>query len=100
MVRGLDNDAVYATAVESITTAAVAGAFGVVRIGLDSLTSGAGSSLGRFANAAAVATATTPTTTYSGLPGLGFHFLQAIESGDGTNASLFFIAFLTVLAYY
>jgi hypothetical protein len=70
MMRGLDEDAAYAA--YAFTAFGSGWAFG---IGLDSTTAVA--LIGSGASSGAVQI--TGTTPYAGLPGLGFHYLQALE---------------------
>ena len=79
-IRGLDEDAVDATYSALCQASATGGA--TLAIGLDSSTSFSGIT-GRiganiFAN---------PIAIYTNLPGLGFHFLQAVEQSNAGTAS-------------
>ena len=91
-VRGVNEDGVSATYTQTITAPAVIGAYGIIGIGIDSVTAYAAaglSTLGEQSNNAAVALFGTPAARYSALPGLGFHYLQALEQANNTNAATF-----------
>ncbi len=90
LVRGADEDTVAATYSQKIQLAAAANAFAQLFVGLDSITAASGQANGGyFLNEAAAAIAGTVKANYTGLPGLGNHFLQALEASDGTNANVF-----------
>lgn len=84
MVRGLQEDDVWAQYHAVMTLVASATTFGVVGIGLD-VTNGYTQSRGQLNSQAAAALSGAQKGTYVGNPGLGFHFLSANENGDGTN---------------
>jgi hypothetical protein len=88
MVRGQDEDGVFATYGNRVGPTA-SNAFGFIGIGLDSTTV-----LSTLANQAITVgnagQGVSVSSIFAGLPGLGFHYLQALEQGDGTNANNFY----------
>lgn len=87
-VRGLDEEGVESSYSCFITTAAVIGAYGSVGICLDVTNAYTGPTI-RTTTQIAGAVSNVATAFYKGLPGLGFHFLQAANAGDGTNAGTY-----------
>lgn len=81
-IRGLDEDGISGdfTTAGSIATAAIA----AVGIGLDSTTAFSGAT-----SFTASANGTPMTAKYSGVPGLGVHFLQAIEFSTGATSTFY-----------
>lgn len=90
MVRGLNEDGVEANYSCRLTTAAVLNALGLISIGLDVTNSLVnGGTAGLYISPIAAGESGQMFSRYIGAnPGLGFHFLQAIEQGDG-NANSF-----------
>lgn len=85
-VSGLAQHAISANLSVHVVFAAAAGAFYAPGIGLDSIT--AYNFLGQFTNAAATANVKMiPPVFGTYAPQLGFHFIQALEFGDGTNTN-------------
>jgi hypothetical protein len=81
-VNGLNEDSVQVLLTSRIQ--ASGGQFLLLYLGLDSVTSGSGAAtlaLGILADAAVFA-------TYNGLPGLGYHYFAALESGSGAGSSV------------
>lgn len=93
MIRGLDIESVEATFSQRIRTAAAAGGYGIISIGLDSTSAASTQPSGNAAISLNVLAAgqedSTAVASYDALPGLGFHYLQAQELGDGVNATTF-----------
>ncbi|SDA12848.1 hypothetical protein SAMN02799622_00829 [Methylobacterium sp. UNC378MF] len=84
VVRGLDVDGVIASL---ISQAANGSGVSYLGIGLDSTAANApGAMLGLEANANA-----TTLARYAGLPGVGLHFLQALEATDAANSTSTFV---------
>jgi hypothetical protein len=75
MVRGLNEDGVECSFSQNLQTTA-AGAVGVIAIGLDSTSSPTGV---RLVPNQTASVRNAMFALYSGIPGLGFHFLQALE---------------------
>lgn len=95
-VRGLNEESVHALYTCAMNTAAATTPpFGFVGVGLDATNAIATDSVAAkvIADITGVASpqaeGTTPTSRYHHLPGLGKHFLSAIEIGDGTNNTTF-----------
>jgi hypothetical protein len=90
LVVGLSEDPVSANFQLQVQTVPVALASLFLGIGIDSTTAyAADCRQGLFvASAAAISGGTLP-TVYEGYPGLGFHFIQALEAGDGSNLNTF-----------
>jgi hypothetical protein len=91
MVRGLNNEAVESSYSCRFSTAAAVNGFASIGIGLDA-TNSYGSGIPALLINVLIAGKTGATMVAPGqvsLPGLGFHFLQACENGDGTNATAF-----------
>lgn len=90
-VNGQNEDGVTCTFSEIIQSGATAGASAAIMIGLDSTSAQASTSSQAviFSPTAAVLEIGA-VATYSGLPGLGVHFLQALQQGDGTHAGTYF----------
>lgn len=89
-IRGLNEDGMEAVFLQNILTTAALAGFGYIGIGLDSTnTNATGSRNGLVITRTAAAFESTAMARYSDLPGLGFHFLQATETGDGTNLNTF-----------
>lgn len=87
-VRGLNEEGVVAQYEHYITTAAALGALTYAIIGLDATNAQAASSVrGLIKAPTAAAFEGSSVARYTDLPGLGFHFLQACEGGDGTNTN-------------
>lgn len=97
MIRGADEDAVDAIVIADAKAASTQNVF--VGIGLDATTGTARQIWGATGNTLDVDI----TAKYSGLPGLGFHFLQALESiSAGTNTIFgggFYAGFSGTLRY-
>lgn len=85
-IRGDDVDLILAW-VSCQMQAAAADGFGTMDIGLDSVTTG--NSLSAFGRVTTGLHKSTLRNVYADLPGLGSHFLQALERGDGTNLNTF-----------
>lgn len=86
-IRGLNEDGANASFSSRFDTVAT-GASGGVGIGLDSTSSGSASHL-TIVGALNAMTLNT-SAIYAGTPGLGFHFLQALEFSDGVNANVLY----------
>lgn len=84
VIRGLNEQPIYAKYHCTQTLAAVSGTFGLIGVGLD-VTNAISGSRGQLNSQAAVAVSGTPSSFYDNYPGLGFHFLQAVEGADNTN---------------
>lgn len=84
MVRGLDEDAisVYNVALSANDTG---GAAMFAGIGLDSTSAFSGTT--GFANLAAANQIVPPNAKYDGMPGLGHHFIQAIEAASAVGTT-------------
>lgn len=87
-VRGMAEDGVFALFSSRILIAAAG--FGYIAIGLDSTTTSATGSNQAIINITSSTAANAFTSQYSGDPGIGRHYLQALEQGDGTNANTFY----------
>jgi hypothetical protein len=81
IVRGLDLDSVDANYASGAVPAA-SGGFGHCGVGLDA-TNTAAQSVGQAYNANVAAVGSTVIGKYSGYPGLGVHFFQAVELNTG-----------------
>ncbi len=90
-IRGLNEDSISTYYNQIMTLVAALGAIAINAVGLDSTTARvAGSNTGKFENPAALITQSgSVTATWQGIPGLGFHYIAALELGDGTNANGF-----------
>lgn len=86
-VMGLAEDMIRAHYVGGMTGAAVAGAFAEVGIGLD-VTNAYSGWKARGTNMRAAADSHVPSGGWEARA-IGYHFLQAVEAGDGTNATTF-----------
>ena len=86
-LRGLNEDSVYASSGAHRQSNTVDGA-GYESIGLDSTTAIAADASAGGAFALAANRFVQTVSRYAGFPGLGLHFLQAIETGDGTITEL------------
>jgi hypothetical protein len=84
VVRGLNDRPIDAIYFCLMTLAAVSGSYGLIGIALDA-TNAISGKRGQILSQAAVAVSGVPEARYNNYPGLGAHFLQATESGDGTN---------------
>lgn len=93
-VRGLDNEGVKSDFKQRLSPLAAAAANSTIYVGLDSTSAvpAAGThSYGFMQNTLVTSQeSANALATYASLPGLGFHFIQALEQGDGTNANTFF----------
>ena len=85
IVRGLNDDGVLATITAGML--AGAGSSAIAGIGLDSTTARAAASSCAFNNSSSVAGASAG--VYSGRPGLGMHYLQALEYGSATTNTFY-----------
>lgn len=83
-VRGLDVDAVNIRVQQLVDLSAV-GAFWTLLIGLDSTTVQAQNCLSVYSEVSGLIRHCF-TGVYSGLPGLGWHYLQALEASDGSHS--------------
>lgn len=90
MVRGLNEDGVNASFCVCMLLANVAGS-AIVTLGLDSTTAKATQAVNAqiYGNGSATFNSNV-TATFSGVPGLGFHYIQGLELGDGTYANTFY----------
>lgn len=87
-VSGLAEDGVYAAFSQRIATATVYGAFGRIGIGLDSTSSYEFHALAVSPASGVIYNA--PLIVQGAVsPQLGTHYLQALESGDGSNSTTF-----------
>lgn len=87
-VSGLAEDGVYAAFSQRIATATATGAFGRIGIGLDSTSSYAFQALAVSPSSGVIYNA--PLIVQGAIsPQLGAHYLQALESGDGSNSTTF-----------
>jgi hypothetical protein len=89
IIRGLNEEQVSAVYAARVLTANAVDGFFDIGIGLD-VTNAilSGSKRGLGLNHIATGSSGFPLlASYNGLPGLGFHFIQAVEAGDGTNAT-------------
>jgi len=90
MARGLNEDSVDASwSVCMLLSATTASS--IIRIGVNATTAGATLSLASqiYGNGSCTFNSNV-TPTYSGLPGLGWNYVQGLEQGDGTNACTFY----------
>lgn len=89
-IRGLNEDAVDCIYQQRVQTAAAALAAPEIGIGIDATNAyGTGTTPAIYVDPSAAVAGGSLIANYRGLPGLGFHFLQALEKGDGTNANTF-----------
>lgn len=83
-VRGLDEDAVEATAIARWAND-TSGGIGFTMIGLDATNASATGSLFVSGSAAAANAVVTSHASYRGFPGVGRHFLAWLEKGNGSG---------------
>lgn len=88
MVRGLDVDAVSAKAYGYCTNSTSTPRTVRTGIGLDSTSAIASNTVCQPAGAWTAAA--NPQAAYDGFPGLGYHYLQALEYGGGTDTQTWF----------
>lgn len=84
MVFGLAEDAVWGSFSCYMTNGAASG--GVIGIALDTTTTNVGTATG----GGPINTSCPLSSAYSGTPGIGFHFLQALEYSAGTGSTTFY----------
>lgn len=88
-VRGLDEEAVHAQASITVASSGATGRTVYLGIGLDAsnaVAAGAQSALGAVTSVMSG----NLTASYHGFPGLGYHYLSAIEAGNGTDTQTWF----------
>lgn len=88
-VRGLDEDAAHAQASITVANSTTTGRTVYLGIGLDATNGPAGGSQTGYAGVLSTFS-TNLVASYHGLPGLGYHYLTAIESGNGTDTQTWF----------
>lgn len=87
-VVGVLEDGVLAQAACAASSSAAAGSQ-TIGLGLDSASAVAAGSVAIAQQSSAAGFNANPSTSYGGLPGLGAHFLQLLEAGDGTRTATF-----------
>jgi hypothetical protein len=87
-ICGLAEDGLDATMWQVIQPASIATAFGIVGLAMDSTTAFDGRNLIQCLGTSGLVAAATVRKAY--LPLLGYHFIQALEQGDGTNSTILF----------
>lgn len=83
-VRGFDEDGVGA--VHSVSIQNTVSVSAIASIGLDAVNAPAANAQGGYISISGLSAATNVTSHYAGTPGLGLHFLQALQFGSGATS--------------